>query len=89
MASELTDRLRAWARRYEPRSPERTLMLAAAERITELEADVDAEVSKRVASIARVTPEMVEAAMGGATLLPWQRKKLEEGMTPPSDSQSA
>ena len=68
MSDDLIDRLRAWARRYDPRSPERTLFLAAAQ-----------ELEKRPV-VTEITADAVEARMGGK-LLPWQRERLD---TPPS-----
>lgn len=62
-------------------------MLAAAERIEAYEADIEGEVTKRLAGHAGITPEAVEAAMG-ASMLPWQKKKLwdrvKEAITGPS-----
>lgn len=77
MVTDLIDRLRAWARRYEPRSNERRLMLEAAARIEELEEAADQEVSKRLeAQAGPITAAAVEKAMGGRRLFPWQRKAL-------------
>lgn len=83
---DLTAQLRAWARRYDPRSKERTLFLQAAEQLEAQERDVAEEVAKRQAS--RITPEAVERAMGGRKLFPWQRRALEGDFedTPPSSS---
>jgi hypothetical protein len=85
MIDNLVSRLRAWSRRYEPRSQERVLMSGAADRIEELEASTRAEraeegITKDGESV-KITADMVEVAMGGAKLFPWQRKKLE---APPS-----
>ena len=63
--TELVERCRAWARRYEPRSPERVLFLAAAD-----------ELEKRPTT-AELTVEAIEQAIGGP-LLPWQKKRFEE-----------
>lgn len=73
--TELIARLRAWSRRYGPRSQERTLFLAAAERLEELLGGIEGEVAKRQAG--GLTADAVEAAMGGRKLLPWQREALE------------
>lgn len=72
---DLVERLRAWARRYEPRSQERTLFLAAAERLEAQDLSIEAEVMKRQG---RITVEAVEKAIAGR-LLPWQKKALEDG----------
>jgi hypothetical protein len=74
---ELIERLRAWARRYDPRSNERRLMLEAAEALAGVETRIAAEVERRCAERANpITPDGVEAAMGGRKLFPWQRKAL-------------
>jgi hypothetical protein len=82
-STDLIDRLRAWARRYDPRSPERTLFLASAARIEDLEGSIDAEVTRRLS--VGLTAGAIEEALGG-DLLPWQRKRLQEKSedTPPS-----
>lgn len=75
--TDLIARLRAWARRYDPRSPERVLFLQAAD---ELEA-------RPVVREQGITIAAVEEALG-SPLLPWQRKRLEEQGkgAPPSPS---
>jgi hypothetical protein len=79
--AELIERLKAWARRYEPRSPERTLFLESVEQLTSMEQRI-AE-----ASSDGVTVESVEKAIG-SPLLKWQRQRLEAkaGDTPPPPS---
>ena len=67
MAAELIARLRAWARRYEPRSQERTLFLAAAEELEQ----------RPTVNEVGITADAVEKAIG-SPLLPWQRKRLEQ-----------
>lgn len=64
---DLVDRLKAWARRYEPRSQERTLFLAAA---AELE-------NRPVVYEEGLTVDAVEKAIG-SPLLKWQRDRLEK-----------
>jgi hypothetical protein len=86
-SSDLIDRLRAWARRYDPRSPERTLFIASADRITALEDSIDAEVTRRMS--VGLTAGAIEEALGGE-LLPWQRKRLaEKAEEPPPPSSAA
>ena len=82
-STDLIARLRAWARRYDPRSPERTLFLTSAARIEDLEGSIDAEVTRRMS--VGLTAGAIEEALGG-DLLPWQRKRLQEKAedTPPS-----
>lgn len=63
---ELIRKLRGFGRkRHGPRSMERTLMWAAADMLEKDAGDPE------------VTVELVENALGG-TLLPWQRKRLED-----------
>jgi hypothetical protein len=65
--TELIERCRAWARRYDPRSPERTLFMAAAEELEKVRAGGGVD----------LTIEAIEQAIGGS-LLPWQKKRFEE-----------
>ena len=65
--TELVERCRAWARRYDPRSPERVLFLAAAEELEKVQAGGGYG----------LTVEVIEQAIGGP-LLPWQKKRFEE-----------
>lgn len=76
---DLIGRLRAWARRFEVHSPERKLMIEAATAIEELAGRVPAPPP------GGITAEMIEAAMGGKKLLPWQERALSQ--TPPPSSQ--
>lgn len=80
--AELIDRLKAWARRYEPRSTERTLFLESAEKLESMEKCI-AE-----AGADGVTVASVEAAIG-SPLLTWQRQRLEAkaAETPPPSSE--
>lgn len=82
--TELVDRLRAFSRRYDPRDMERRMMLEAADRLEEMERALvllpHQPPSKGEDGEVKLTPEMVERAMGGARLFPWQRKKLMEGL---------
>jgi hypothetical protein len=71
---ELVTQLRAWSRRFGPRSMERRLMRSAADRI---EDDGTRELDE--AEAPKLTPEAVEKAMGGRSLFPWQRKALMGG----------
>lgn len=80
--SELTDRLRAWGRRFDPKSNERRLFNEAAVKIEELEQQLTADRRETVLAAigemdGKITPEAVEAA-GGFKLLPWQRERLSK-----------
>ena len=69
---ELIERLKAWSRRYEPRSAERVLMSQAAEELEQSE--------QRVAEAAAgglLTVETIEAKLG-CKLTPAQKKRLEQ-----------
>jgi hypothetical protein len=75
--TELIERCRAWARRYEPRSPERTLFMAAAEELEKAQMRVPEEgVLDLTAVIAATSVDQFADALG-IKLLPWQRKILE------------
>ena len=76
MNEELIGRLRAWSRRFDVYSQERRLMLEAAAALERPAAPLPPPPNG-------ITAEMVEAAMGGKKLLPWQRDALG---TPPSVS---
>lgn len=78
MSNDLVGRLRAWSRRYEPHSPDRRLLLEAASAL-----EAQGSPAPAPPPVNGITADAVEAAMGGAKLLRWQRAKLE---APPSSS---
>lgn len=75
-------KLRAWARRYEPRSQERTLFLMSADRIESMELRI------LTARAETITAADMEAAIG-APLLPWQKKRMEAKTQTPPASEAA
>ncbi len=80
--TDLIDRLRAFAKRYEFRSVERTIMLQAAEALEASQTADKTEVTQAIVSNGHITVEAVESIMG-SKLLPWQVKKLNEALSPP------
>jgi hypothetical protein len=58
---DLIDRLRAWARRYEPRSPERVLFLESAETLEQTEQRIAAAVAEATAGGAHQNAVLSEA----------------------------